>query len=44
MLERINPVVESYFNYNREEFVQNLFKSAFISTKMLSIINKKSRL
>lgn len=43
MLERIRPVVESYFNYDREEFVQNLFKSGFISTKMLSIINKKSR-
>ncbi|HPS18634.1 MAG TPA: hypothetical protein PLR04_00700, partial [Bacilli bacterium] len=43
MLERIRPVVESYFNYNREEFVQNLFKSGFISTKMLSIINKSHR-
>lgn len=43
MLERIHPVVEAYFNYNREEFVQNLFQSQFISAKMLSIINRKTR-
>lgn len=42
MLERIKPVVEAYFSYNREEFIKNLFNNGFISSKMLSIIKKNS--
>ena len=40
MLERIKPVVEAYFNYDKEEFIASLIKGKFISNKMLSIIRK----
>lgn len=42
MLERIHPVLESYFAFDREEFLENLHKNGFISTKMFSIIDKKT--
>lgn len=43
MLERIRPVVEAYFSFDRDEFIKNLFKSEFISAKMYSIIKKQSQ-
>lgn len=42
MLERIRPVVQSYFDNNRTEFIENLCKNGFISEIMRdSLINKK---
>ena len=38
MLERIKPVVEAYFNFNREEFISALYNNGFISLHMLRLI------
>ena len=43
MLERIRPVVDSYFANNRDEFIENLYKNAFISQKMRYLIAKNRR-
>ncbi|HPY79893.1 MAG: hypothetical protein GXY57_04460 [Erysipelotrichaceae bacterium] len=43
MLERIRPVVEAYFNYNRSDFIQKLYENGFISPRMLTIIHRKSK-
>jgi hypothetical protein len=40
MLERIKPVVNAYFTYDREAFIKALVDGKFISMKMLSIIKK----
>ena len=38
MLERIKPVVEAYFNFNREAFISSLFDNGFISLHLLHLI------
>lgn len=38
MLERIKPVVEAYFNFNREGMISALFENGFISTHLLRLI------
>lgn len=43
MLERLQPVVEAYFDNNRELFIENLHKNQLISSKMVEKINKKSK-
>lgn len=43
MLERIRPVVDAYFANNREEFIENLYKNAFISAKMKQLIARNKR-
>lgn len=40
MLERIKPVVDAYFAFDREAFITALHKGHFISNKFLSIIKK----
>lgn len=40
MLERIQPVISTYFNYQKEEFIESLYKGKFISSKMLNILRK----
>lgn len=42
MLERMRPVVKSYFDNNRTEFIKNLRKNGFISEKLYHKILKKS--
>ena len=42
MLEKIQPVVEAYFNHDKEAFLDNLYKGKFISYKMLNILRKRS--
>ena len=39
MLERIKPVVEAYFNFDREEFIQALFENGFISSTLVRLIH-----
>lgn len=43
MLERISPVIEQYFNYDKEEFIKALYTSKFISRRMVSLIRRKTR-
>lgn len=38
MLERLRPVVEAYFNNNRQQFVDALYDNNFISLKMHSML------
>ena len=38
MLERIKPVVEAYFNYDREGFIQALLENEFISLHLSHLI------
>lgn len=38
MLERLRPVVEAYFNNNRQQFVDALYDNNFISLKMRSML------
>ena len=38
MLERIRPVVEAYFNFNREDFLRLLHENGFISLHLLHLI------
>ena len=38
MLERIKPVVEAYFDFNREEFINNLYNNGFISLHLMHLI------
>ena len=38
MLERIKPVVEAYFNFNREEFIKALYNNGFISLHLIHLI------
>ena len=42
MLEKIQPVVEAYFNHDKEAFLDNLYKGKFISYKMLNILRKRN--
>lgn len=42
MLERLNPVVDAYFANDKQLFIENLYKSRFISEKMLNKIKTKS--
>lgn len=43
MLERISPVIEQYFDNNREGFINALFESKFISKRMLGLISRKTK-
>ena len=43
MLERLKPVVDAYFDDDREAFVKALFDNQFISNKMLYMIQKHKR-
>ena len=43
MLERIRPVIDSYFKHDFREFLKNLEQNGFISTKMLFKISHKYR-
>ena len=38
MLERIRPVVDAYFDFNREEFIRLLYDNGFISLHLLHLI------
>lgn len=38
MLERIKPVVDAYFNFDREEFIQTLYENGFISLTLVRLI------
>ena len=38
ILERIVPVVDAYFAYDREEFIKNLHQNGFISSRLLHLI------
>ena len=40
MLERIKPVVDAYFNFDKERFVSSLVEGKFISNWMLNILKK----
>ena len=43
MLERIRPIVDAYFENNRELFIEKLQKNGFISPKMLFKITHRFR-
>lgn len=43
MLERIKPLVDCYFNNDREQFIKTLYSEGFISSKMLYLIHRKDR-
>lgn len=43
MLERISPVIDKYFNNDRDEFIKALYTSKFISRRMLSLIRRKTK-
>ena len=43
MLERIRPVVEAYFNFNREELIMSLYNNGFISAHLLHLIRFHDR-
>lgn len=43
MLERIKPVIDNYFNNDREQFIKSLYSEGFISSKMLFLIHRKDR-
>ena len=43
MLERLKPVMDAYFADNRQEFIENMRKSGFISEKMYHKIIHKSK-
>ena len=43
MLERIRPVVKAYFANDKQEFINSLEKSGFISAKMLYKLTHKFR-
>lgn len=38
ILERIGPVVDAYFAFNREDFIRNLHQNGFISSHLLHLI------
>ena len=38
MLERIKPVVDAYFNFDREGVINALFDNGFISSHLLHLI------
>ena len=38
MLERIKPVVDAYFNFDREELIRSLYQNGFISSHLLHLI------
>ncbi|MBO4703633.1 MAG: hypothetical protein J5617_02245, partial [Bacilli bacterium] len=38
MLERIRPVVDAYFNFDREGFINALYDNGFISSHLLHLI------
>ena len=38
MLERIKPVVEAYFNFDREGFINALYNNGFISLRLVHLI------
>ena len=38
MLERIKPVIDAYFNFDREQFIQALLENGFISTTLVKLI------
>lgn len=43
MLERLKPVVEAYFNDDRNAFIDALVNNSFISNKMLYLIKKNTK-
>lgn len=43
MLERITPVINKYFENDREGFIQAMLDSKFISSKMAGLLNKSKK-
>ena len=43
MLERIKPVVDAYFDFEREELIKSLYENGFISAHLLHLIRFHDR-